>query len=238
MRTAAFRLGDKDVDAIHIDVLIRRSRRRCLAGWPHDDAIAPTDDRRLGRALPHVPDVAVRPHARLADAAGLGGKPLELLVPEVEPVELPSPAVVVRDEERSRVRVPVGGDLAGKIDRELLIPAGRRVEDERALQPLSLVEDDEALITGDRRPAGRLEAFAGPIPQLGDLLPVEIEDAESAIPAVAVLAVCDREEPLVARDADDSGALRMRVDKLRRGAVSDEIDRRPLVAARSADDLE
>src|SRR5256885_12467167 len=220
MRTTAFRLGDKDVNAIHIDVLIRRPHGCRLAGWPHDDAVSSTDGRRLGRALPHVPDVAVRPHARLAEAAGLGLKPLELLVREVEPVELPPPAVVVRDEERSRVRVPVSGDLTGKIDRELFIPAGRRIEDERALQPLALVQDDEALIACDRRPAGRLEALAGPVPQLGDRLPIEVEDAESAIPAVAVLAMRDREEPLVARHAHDTGALRIGLANLRRGVVA------------------
>src|SRR6185295_18227819 len=64
------------------------------------------------------------------------------------------------------------------------------------------------------------------------------EDAKRAIAAVAVLAVRDGEKPLVARDPDDRGALRVRVHELRFGVFTDEIDRRSLVAAGAADDLE
>ena len=113
MRTHAFRFGGENVDAVDIDVRIGRPRGRRLSGRPQDDAIASADDRRLGRALPHVPDVAVGTDPRLAHAPRLGGEPLDLLRREIEPVELPPPAVVVRDEEGPGIRIPVGGNLAG-----------------------------------------------------------------------------------------------------------------------------
>src|SRR5207248_7604841 len=163
---------------------------------------------------------------------------LELFRREIEPVQLSSPAVIVRDEQRTRVGIPVRRDLAGEIDRELLVAAGHRVEDERALQALPLVQDDEALISGDRRPARRVEPLAGTVPELGDAVPLEIEDAQSAVAAVAVLAVGDREEALVARDADHGRALRMRIDELRFRVVPDEVDRRAFVAPRPTHDLE
>src|SRR2546430_8882105 len=133
MRTAALGLSDEDVDALDVDVLVRRPGRSDVSGRAHDDAVAPADDRGLGRALPHVPDVAVGPHPRFAHAARLSRDAIELLRREIDPVELASPAVVVCDEERARVRVPVGGDLTREVDRDLLLPAGRGVEDERSL---------------------------------------------------------------------------------------------------------
>ena len=100
------------------------------------------------------------------------------------------------------------------------------------------MEHDEALVSGDRRPVRGLEPLAGAVPEIGDLLTLEIEDPQRAVAAVAVLAVRDREEPLVTRDPHHRGALRVLVNELRLGVVTDEVDRRALVAARAADDLE
>ena len=146
--------------------------------------------------------------------------------------------MVVCYEQRARLGIPVRRDLAGEIDRELLVAARRSVEDQRALQALPLVQDDEALISGDRRPARGVESLARTVPELGDAVPLEIEDAQSAVAAVAVLAVGDREEALVARDADHGRALRMRIDELRFRVVPDEVDRRAFLAPRPTHDLE
>jgi len=170
------------------------------------------------------------------DGPGLDVKAVERARGERVAVQLHAPAVVVPDEERARVGVPVRKSLAGEVERDLRVVSRRCVEDERPREPRAFVHDKEARVAGERRPAVRVKPLPGTVPELRDTLAREVDHAHRRVPAVAVLAVRDRDERLVAREVGDVRALWVCVDSPRRSAVLQDVDRRALVAARATED--
>jgi hypothetical protein len=93
------------------------------------------------------------------------------------------------------------------------------------------VADDQPLIATDWRPATGLQALALALPLLSDGLPVEVEDADRAIAAIAVLGMREHEAALVAREIADPGALLVLIDAPQRLPLSAHVHGRALLAA-------
>src|SRR5581483_1422828 len=166
--------------------------------------------------------------------------PVEAARRELVAVQLGATAVIVRDEEALRVGVPIRGDLAGKIDRELLLAISQRVPDDRAGDAAALVDHDEPAVARDGRPARGLQSLARSVPLLRDGGAVRnAQHPQRAIAAVAVLGVREHDQRLIPREISDARALRVPVEQpVRAPTVDDEVRARALVAARPADDRE
>src|SRR5919201_1508665 len=102
-------------------------------------------------------------------------------------VELAPPAMIVEHEDRLRVGIPLGGRLAGKSQRDVVDVLRPRVEDQRLALATAVVKNEEPRIAPHRRPSDGLEALPRSVPKLGDRVPGEVEHAQSAVAAVAVL---------------------------------------------------
>ena len=185
-----------------------------------------------------VPDVTVGTRARGADGPRLGRKPFEAARGEHVAVKLATAAVVMPDEERARIRVPVREGLARKVEVDDGLASGGCVEDERAREAFALVQHEQPLVARDRRPARDLEALPRAVPQLRQSGARGVKDPERGVAGVAVLAVRDRDERLVAREAGDVRVLRVRVDPPWPGAVAEHEDGRPFAVARAPEDAE
>jgi len=146
--------------------------------------------------------------------------------------------VLVSDEQRLSIGIPLGVGLARQIELDVVDTAARRVEDQGLAPTAPVVKDEEPLILLDRRPADWLESLARSIPQLGHLRPRAIHHPDRAISTVAVLGMRDRDERLVARKVCDRRCLRVLVDQLRCIARAQNVDRGALVAPRATQDRE
>ena len=215
----------------------RRARRRprprpaptggaAGAGRGEDDpAVGGADDGRLGRGGPGVLDGAVGAGRRAGDGAARGRQLLERAGGEVEPVQAGAAAVLGVHEQRRAVLVPVGGQVAGQVvQRQVDLLAGDRVPQERQRPAGALVHGEQPAVARRR---GRSRARTGRAPRrrTGRRPPrpsraaVEPQDAQGAVPAVAVLAVLERDQGLVARQRGDVGVLLVRVQHLRRAGA-------------------
>ena len=239
VRPGASRLRDEEVDAVHVELLVDRADGRGFARPAEHDTDAHRPDLgRRRRVRPLVPDVAVRTDSRRLDGARVGLEPMEPALREIVAVELSPSAVFVSDEKRTAVGIPLGECLTREIKLDVVGRVRSRVEDQRLAAAAPVVQHEQTLVATHRGPADRLEALARTVPELGNGASLEVDDADRAVAAVAVLGMRDREECLVGREVGDGRALWMFVDKSRRLALAEDVHRGALVAARPAEDRE
>src|SRR5439155_22831122 len=100
-------------DPVDVELLIDRAFGRAVARRAEHNAA--TDRSNLGRrrgVRPLVPDVAVRTDSRRRDRAWFGREGLERALGKVVAVELSASAVLMADEQRAPVGIPLGEGLA------------------------------------------------------------------------------------------------------------------------------
>ena len=237
MRSWTIRDRDEPVDVARDDVAIRPSGRD-LDRRARKDAVAIRrhDRARRYRRAEREPDRPVRPHRRPVNAPSRGLEALQLGGTEVVPVQLSATAMFVPQEQRARIRIPRGLDLARQIDLEHVLGAAEGIEDQRHPPAFALVPDQHALITSDRAPLQRLQSVPRSIPELCDRRPGAIEDPYRAVACVAVLAVDQREQLLVGGQEPNVRGLAMRIQPAG-AALCREIEGRAF-GRRPADDRE
>ena len=149
MRSRASRLGDEEMHAIGVLLGVGHTRGRTLArGTDHDSVAHRADLRRGRRVRPLVPNVAIGTNTRRRDRSGLGRNPLEPPRAEVDAVELAAAAVLVADEERAGIGVPLGERLARKIELDVVDAPRARVEEERLPPAAAIMQHEQPLVAG------------------------------------------------------------------------------------------
>ena len=114
-------LGDESVHAVDVEITEGDSGRRRFAGSAQDHTAGERMRRRRGSGVGQlVPDVPVGKDPSAGDGPGLCAQPLQRSRREVVAMELRAAAVLVCDEERFRVGIPVGGGLSREIEHDVL----------------------------------------------------------------------------------------------------------------------
>ena len=179
----------------------------------HDVALGRAHHGRLGGAGPGVLDGAVRAGGRAGDGARRRRQRLERAGREVEPVQGRAGAVLGVHEQGGAVLVPVGRQVAGQCGEVRIDPgAGRRVPQKRQWPAGALVQRQQPVVAGHRGEAqdGQPQPFA--VPQIGHDVAGDGEHPQCLVPTVAVLAVLQDDQALVAREPGDVGVLLVAVE--------------------------
>ena len=209
----------------------RRRRSRRLEQRPA--VLQQAGRRAAARVL--VPEPPVRAHEHRRHRAPGRVHRDEPAGGQVVAEQLAAPRVVVGQEQRRRVRVPPGVHLAGQVQ----VQVGHRVRlrrpDGRPEQACPLAQDDQPLVARHPRPLARPHGQAGAVPQVGDRPAGPVEHAERRVPAVAVLAVGDGQQPLVPGQPLHARVLAVRVEPLDRAVAGGQPDPAAGVGGRAHD---
>ena len=121
-------------------------------------------------------------------------------------MELVDALVLVTDQQRGAVRIPVHREhVAGEV-RHLQVPprAGREVPDRRPFVGPAFVQERQPLITGHRGPRDGVQAATVVLLVADGVACSNVEDAHRVVQDVAVLGVSDAHQRAVRRQAADA----------------------------------